>query len=331
MKKVLVIMLCLLAVASVAFASGASESTKAKVKIGIAVPTADHGWTGGVGWWADKAVEELQPQYSDIEFKVEHAANTTEQVKQVEDLLTWGMDYLVILPHEGAAMYTTVKAASDAGVKCVIVDRGFDSTQADFGYVYLAGDNPGLGELSGKFIAQYMKENGLKNYVAMGGMATPIDTQRMEAFFDEMEKEPSLVNLEGGRNYQFTNWDSQKGLEVMENLLQKYSHIDAVFCQDDDVLTGVLAAINESKRTDVQVVIGGAGSKIVFKKILDNDPLVKATVTYPPRMIYEAIKLAIEYVNGKTFPAKASETVVLPAELVTAANAKDFYVADSAY
>ncbi len=325
-------MLCLLAVAGVAFAGGASESAKAKVKVGIAVPTADHGWTGGVGWWADKAVEELQPKYSDIEFKVEHAANTTEQVKQVEDLLTWGMDYLVILPHEGAAMYTTVKAASDAGVKCIIVDRGFDSTQADFGYVYLAGDNPGLGELSGKFIAQYMKENGLTDYVAMGGMATPIDTQRMEAFFDEMEKEPSLNNLEGGRNYQFTNWDSQKGLEVMENLLQKYSHIDAVFCQDDDVLTGVLAAINEAKRTDIQVVIGGAGSKVVFKKILDNDPLVKATVTYPPRMIYEAINLAIEYVHGeKTFPSKASETIVLPAELVTAENAKDFYVEDSAY
>lgn len=48
-------------------------------------------------------------------------------------------------------------------------------------------------------------------------------------------------------------------------------------------------------------------------------------------MIYEAIKLAIEYVNGKTFPSKASETIALPAELVTAANAKDFYVADSAY
>jgi ribose transport system substrate-binding protein len=329
MKKVLVVMLCLLAVASFAFAGGSTES--AKVKVGIAVPTADHGWTGGVGWWADKAVEELQPQYSNIEFKVEHAANTTEQVKQVEDLLTWGMNYLVILPHEGAAMYTTVKAASDAGVKCVIVDRGFDSTQADFGYVYLAGDNAGLGKLSGEFLAKYMKENGLTNYVAMGGMATPIDTQRMQAFFDEMEKESSLVNLEGGRNYQFTNWDSQKGLEVMENLLQKYPEIDAVFCQDDDVLTGVLAAINEAKRTDIKVAIGGAGSKVVFKKILDNDALVKATVTYPPRMIYEAIKLAIEYINGKTFPTTASETVILPAELVTAENAKDFYVEDSAY
>ena len=329
MKKVLVVMLCLLAAMTCVFAEGAKESSV--VKVGIAVPTADHGWTGGVGWWADTAVEQLYAKYPNVSFKVEHAANTTEQVKQVEDLLTWGMNYLVILPHEGSAMYTTVKACADQGVKCVVVDRGFDDSQTKFASVYLAGDNSGLGALSGEYTRDYMEKNGLTKYVAMGGMATPIDTYRMQAFFDEMEKDSKLVNLEGGRNYQFTNWDSQKGLEVMENLLQKYSKIDAVFCQDDDVLTGVLQAIKEAKRDDVKMVLGGAGSKVVYKMILDGDARVSAAVTYPPRMIYDAITLCLDYISGaKAFPT-AYEVITLPAELVTAANVKDYYVADSAY
>lgn len=330
MKKLAVVLIVLVLACGFIFAQGGAES--GKIKVGIAVPTADHGWTGGVGWWADRAVEELKASYPNVEFKVLHAANTTEQVKQIEDLMTWGMNYLVILPHEGSAMHSSIKACADQGVKAIVVDRGFDASQTDFGYIYLAGDNPGLGKLSGAYLREYMKKNGLKKYVAMGGMATPIDTQRMEAFFEEMEKEPSLKNLEGGRNYQFTNWDSQKGLEVMENLLQKYNDIDVVFCQDDDVLTGVLAAIKEAGRKDIKNVMGGAGSKVVYKYILDGDKLVQATVTYPPRMIYDAIKLCLVYVGGnKAFPAKASETVVLPAELIDAKNVKDFYVADSAF
>lgn len=331
MKKLAVVLLVLVVALGCVFAEGNSETAK-MTKVGIAVPTADHGWTGGVGWWADKAVEELGQQYPNIYFRVLHAANTTEQVKQVEDLMTWGMNYLVILPHEGSAMHTTIKACADQGVKCIVVDRGFDATQADFGYIYYAGDNAGLGRLSGDYVRDYMKANGLKNYVALGGMATPIDTTRMEEFFAAMEKDSSLVNLEGGRNYQFTNWDTQVGLSVMENLLQKHRKIDAVYCQDDNVLTGVLQAIKEARRTDIKLVLGGAGSKEVYKMIIDGDALVSADVTYPPRMIYNAIMLSIDYISGaKAFPAKAHQEVIEAAELITKANVDKYYEPNSAF
>ena len=37
-------------------------------------------------------------------------------------------------------------------------------------------------------------------------------------------------------------WSTQRGLEVMENYLQKYPEIDAVWTGDDDVLKGALQA-----------------------------------------------------------------------------------------
>ena len=58
MKKLLQ-RLCVLAVAaSVCASAWAAE----KIKVGISIPTADHGWTGGVVWYAKKAVEELDAQ-----------------------------------------------------------------------------------------------------------------------------------------------------------------------------------------------------------------------------------------------------------------------------
>ena len=47
----------------------------------------------------------------------------------------------------------------------------------------------------------------------------------------------------------------------MQDYLTKYPKIDAVWCQDDDMAVGVLEAIEQAKRTDIKLVVGGAGSK----------------------------------------------------------------------
>ncbi|MDD2232416.1 MAG: substrate-binding domain-containing protein [Sphaerochaetaceae bacterium] len=334
MKKLLVVMLCLIMAAGMVFANAETEK-QAVPKIGIAVPSPDHGWTGGIGWWADKAVEELSAQYAGkYEFKVLHADNYAKQISDVEDLMTWGMDYLVILPHDSAPLYPSVKAAHDEGVVCIVVDRGFSADQ-DFGYLYVAGDNPGLGQKSGEYMRNYMAANGLKNYCVMGGMPVPIDEQRMTAFFDEMEKDSSLVNLQGGRKYEFADWSTQKGLEIMENFIQMFPEIDAVFCQDDDVLTGVLQAIKESGRTDIKLAMGGAGSKPVLQMIMNDDPIVKASATYPPKMIYNAIQLCLDVAEGKRSnafnTAAKSEQVIIPSEIIDKSNVANFYEADSVY
>ena len=332
MKKITVVLLVLLAFTLVMTGCKKSDAPKA-IKIGIAVPTADHGWTGGVGWWADFKVSELQKEYSDIQFNVVHSANATQQVSDVENLAAWGMNYLVILPHESAPLTQPVKGYAAKGLKCIVVDRGL--TDTSFGYVNLAGDNPGLGRMSGQWLRDTMKAEGLKNYVVMGGMPVVIDTERMDAFFAEMNKEPSLVNLQGGNKYEFANWSTQDGLRIMETFLQQYPKIDAVFCQDDDVLTGVLQAIKEANRSDVKIALGGAGSKAVYQMIMNNDPLVRASGTYHPSMIADGIQYAVDVATGKKSAdfaaAKAPVTVVIPSEMVTKANVAQHYNPNSSF
>jgi ribose transport system substrate-binding protein len=325
------LLLCAGLAAIPVFAKGAGQS--GAVKIGIAVPTADHGWTGGIGWWADHAVNELKSQYPDIEFRVVHSSNANTQVSDVENLLTWGMNYLVILPHESAPLTAPVKQIHAAGVRVIVVDRGL--TDTSFGYVNLAGDNAGLGRYSGEWLAKTMKAEGLTNYVAMGGMPVVIDTERMDAFFAEMNTDPSLVNLLGGNKYEFANWSTQDGLRLMETFIQQYPKIDAVFCQDDDVLTGVLQAIRESGRRDIKIALGGAGSKVVYKMIIDGDPLVRATTLYHPMMISDGIQYAVDVATGKKsgsfHTAKSPTTVVIPSALVDKSNVEQYYNPDSSF
>lgn len=336
MVKLLVISAIVFAVITTPlFAAGTQEAAGPKVmKIGVSIPSADHGWTGGIVWWANKAVKDLEKeQPGAFEFRVVTADSPSSQVRNVEDLNVWGMDYLVILPHESAPLTPIVREVHDSGVKVFVIDRGL--TDTSFGYVNIAGDNTALGVNSGKWLAAEMKKAGLKNYVAMGGLPVTIDTERMDAFFAEMNKEPSLVNLLGGNKYEYADWSTQKGLSIMETFLQKYPKIDAVFCQDDDVLIGVLQAIKESGRTDIKTVLGGAGSKVVYKMIMDGNPLVRATATYHPSMINDGIRYAADVAMGLKsadfHSAKSPITVTIPSVLVDKTNVADFYEPESIY
>ncbi len=326
MKKVCIIMLLIVTLIVPLFAQGGKESSV--VKIGVSIPSADHGWTGGIVWWANKAVDDVKAEMpGKFEFRVVTADNPSSQVKNVEDLLVWGMDYLVILPHESAPLTPIVKDVHREGVRVMVVDRGL--TDTSFGYVNLAGDNPALGRLSGQWLREQMGKQGLKNYVAMGGLPVTIDTERMDAFFAEMNKDSSLVNLLGKNKYEFADWSTQKGLSLMETFLQQYPKIDAVFCQDDDVLTGVLQAIKESGRTDVKIALGGAGSKVVYKMIMDGNPLVKATATYHPSMIADGIHYIVDVATGKIADdfhlASSPKTVIIPSVLVDKSNVAQYY------
>lgn len=335
MKKLAIALLCAITVSLPVFASGSKDAATGKaVKIGVSIPSADHGWTGGIVWWSNKTVKDIEAeQGGKFQFRVVTADGPSAQVRNIEDMMVWGMEYLVILPHESAPLTPIVKEVQSKGVKVIVVDRAL--TDTNFGYVNLAGDNPALGTLSGQWLAKEMKAAGLTNYVAMGGLPIVIDEQRMTAFFAEMNKDPSLVNLLGGNKYEFADWSSQKGLAIMETFLQKYPKIDAVFCQDDDVLLGVMQAIKESGRKDVKVVLGGAGSKIVYKMIMDNDPLVRASVTYHPSMIGDGIRYAVDVANGVKsadfHSAKAPITVVIPSVLVDKTNVAKHYQPDSIY
>lgn len=297
-----------------------------KVKIGISIPTADHGWTGGIVWWAKKAIAEYTAKDADVEFFLVTAESPAKQVADVEDLMVKGINALVILAHDSAPLTPVVEKAFNKGILIVSVDRGLTKPVEN---IYVAGDNPGLGRVSGEWMAKQMNFKG--KMVVLEGVPCVINTERVNAFKEVMKKYPEIKILDSQPAY----WSTQKGLEIMENYLQKHPQIDAVWAQDDDVLKGVLQAYKESGRKDIKVLLGGAGSKDVIKMVMDGNPLVKADVTYPPSMVATGISMAVMSLRGEKlngfYQQQIPSRIILAAELVTPENAKNYYLPDSVF
>ena len=82
-----------------------------------------------------------------------------------------------------------------------------------------------------------------------------------------------------------------KGLSVMENILQAQKDIDAVYTHDDDMAEGVVAAIQNAGREDEMFLTGAGGSKAAMEQIKKGG-LYRATFLYNPSMSSSAINLA---------------------------------------
>lgn len=317
--KIIKSLVMVLGVAVVCCSCRREDDRGAQYTIGISIPSADHGWTGGVVYHANAVKKEIEAEHPDVRVIVSTAATSGEQVDRVENLLVQKIDALVILPAEPAPLTGVCEQAVEQGVKLIVVDRNLANPVQD---LLVAGDNPGFGRVAAEVIVREL--SGVGRVVMMEGVPCDVNTQRVTAFREVLAKHPGIEILESGSS----DWSTEKGLRLMENFLQKHPQIDAVWTGDDDVSIGALKAYEESGRTDIKVLIGGGGSKDIIKRILDGDPLVHVTVTYPPAMIAVGAREAVKIVKGE--PIEEFERVI-PAEVIDRTNASGFYHPDSAY
>ena len=309
------------ATALAALGAASSATAQSKPHIGVSIPAATHGWTGGVVYWANRTKSELEKQYPGLKVTIKTAGSASEQANQVQDLHTANkIDTLVILPFESAPLTQPVAQVKSKGVYVTVVDRGLTDANAQDAYV--AGDNPGFGKVSAEFMAKALGGKG--NVVVLRGIPTVIDNQRVDAFTAVMKNYPDIKILDAKHG----NWNRDDAFKVMQDYMTRFKQIDAVWASDDDMAVGVQKAIAQAKRTDVKLVLGGAGSKDYIKKVMDGDKIVTADVTYSPAMIADAMKLtAAARVKGEKLPA----TTIIPSVLVTKDNAKQYYFPDSPF
>lgn len=306
----------MLAATAVMTALGTSPaSAQNKPHIGVAIPAATHGWAGGVVYWANRTKDELEKQYPGLKITVKTAGSAAEQANQVQDLQTASkIDTLVILPFESAPLTQPVAQVKAKGVYVVVVDRGLTDTNAQDAYV--AGDNPGFGKVAGEYMAKALGGKG--DVVVLRGIPTVIDNQRVDAFNAVIKANPGMKVLDAKHG----NWNRDDAFKVMQDYLTRFKHIDAVWASDDDMAVGVQKAIEQAKRTDIKMVLGGAGSKDYIKKVMDGDKIVTADVTYSPKMIADAMnQTAAARVKGEKMPA----STIIPSVLITKDNAKQYY------
>ncbi|MDO8142948.1 substrate-binding domain-containing protein [Isoptericola sp. 178] len=289
-----------------------------EVVIGFSAPAADHGWMGAI----TSAAEAEAENYDDVDLRVAEGTNDVNvQISQIEGFIADGVDAIVLLPFDGAALTDVAIEAMEAGIPVINVDREFSDPFAARSTVL--GDNYGMGVSAGQYICEQLGDQPDAVVAEIQGIASlPLTQDRSQGFEDALSECGLDVD-----NQVAADFTVQGGESVTSSLLQAAPEIDAIWNHDDDQGVGVLQAIENAGR-DEFFVVGGAGSANMMREIQEGDSVVQATVIYPATQAADGIKLARLVAHEKDMSDLASSsvprTVQLFAPVVTADNVDQY-------
>jgi len=315
----------LLTIASVALLSivilgGTAHAQQKRITIGVSIPAADHGWTAGIIYHTERVASQLRQQYPGANIIIKTSPDPASQANALQDLAVQKLDALVILPTDPDPLVEAIREIKASGTFVALVDREPSVNDDSIRDLYVAGNNPALGQVAGEYIKRTTPN---AQVVVIRGMPIPIDQQRQDGF-DRGIQGSNVKVLER----QYGNWSQDDAFRVMQDFLTKYQQIDVVWCQDDDMAVGVLEAIAQSGRSDIQYVIGGAGSKDMIKRVMDGDKMIPVDVLYPAEMVATALQITAGHFYNNI---SVSGRYILNATLITRQNAKEFYFPDSPF
>ena len=299
-------------------AVSANDDTGDTVTIGFSGPAADHGWLAAINNSAQEAAE----SYDDIDFQFAEGTNDVNaQIAVVEGFINDGVDAIVLLPSNGAALTEVAIQAMDAGIPVINVDREFSSPFA--ARTTVLGDNYGMGVSAGTYACGLIEDNDIADPVIAeiaGIDALPLTQDRSQGFADALEACDQEVDQR-----QAAEFTVESGEEVAANMLQAEDKIDIIWNHDDDQGVGVKAAFENAGR-DEFFFIGGAGSCNAMDWIEDGS--MEATVIYPPTQAADGIKLARLIAQDKGMSdlvqVEVPKRVVLNAPVVSADNVEEY-------
>lgn len=279
------------------------------VKVGIAAPDVTHGWVAGVAYYAEKYCKD-----NNLEYKINTSADAASMTSNLQDLVNWGATVIVTWP-QWTGMETAIQEIIDAGIP--VVD--FDVDIACEGIYKVTGDNEDMGYQSAKYITDIVGDgaNIAVMDVPSSGSVCELRKQGFYKYLDEIGYDKSNIF-----EVQLDSFARDDGVAVMADILEKHPQIDAVFSMDDETSIGAITSITEAGRTDIKAITGGGGCQEYFKMIADEQykDLGPASALYSPSMVQDAIKTAIDLLNGGT----AEPIVVIPTTIVSSANVADY-------
>jgi ribose transport system substrate-binding protein len=303
MKKVFALLIALMAFMALAGCSASNEATTAAattaqeqtttaaaaetMKIGLVVSTLDNPFFVTLKEGAEAKAAELGMEIVVLDSQNDPA----KELSNVEDLLTQGVDLILINPTDSDAVVGAIRAANDASVPVITLDRGANGGDV---VTHIASDNVAGGEMAGQYIVDQL--GGTGKVVELEGIAgTSAARDRGEGFNAALEGTQVEVVAR-----QVADFDRTKGLSVMENILQAQPEIDAVFAHNDEMALGALKAIEATGR-DIMVV-GFDATDDAVKAV--EDGTMAATVAQQPDMIGGlGVEYAQKVLNGESVDA----------------------------
>ncbi len=238
--------------------------------------------------------------------------SVSKQMSDIENLVSRGVDAILINATDGEAVVPAVEEANEAGIPVLAIDRGISGGEVA---LYVASNNVTGGKMAAHYTAAKMALQG-KIVMLEGIPGTSAARERGQGFTEVINSLPDLEIIAS----EPAGFAQNDGYEVMQNILTAQSEIDAVFAQNDLMALGALQAIEAADREDEMFVVGFDAIDPAIQAI-ENGRLSATIMQQPALMGRMGVENAVKLLEGEIeAPEGETKFVPVPLKLITQDN-----------
>jgi D-xylose transport system substrate-binding protein len=278
-------------------AAGDAGPKKGTIRIGLSMDTLKE-----ERWQRDRDLFMARARELGAEVLVQSAnGDDRVQVQQADNLLTQGVDVLVVIPHNGEVAATIVESAKARGVPVISYDRLIRSSEPA---LYISFDNEKVGELQ----ARYLLERAPKgNYVLVGG--APTDNNAL--LFRKGQMNVLKPAVDGGdvkvvSDQWAKDWLASEALRITEDALTKSGNqVTAVVASNDATAGGAVSALEVQRLAGKVLVSGQDADLAALQRIVAGTQSM--TVYKPVHLLARrAAEAAVALARGEKVPTTSA-------------------------
>lgn len=297
------------------------------VKIGFSMDTLKE-----ERWQRDKALVEQRAKEVGAQLDVQVANGSDDvQTKQAENLLTQGIDVLIVAPHNGVVAASIVESAKRQCVPVISYDRLIMRSDVD---LYVSHQVTKIGEMQGQYALDHAPKG---NYVLIGGSRTDNNAVLLRnGQMNILKPAVDRGDIKIVSDQYAKEWLPSEALRIMEDALtQSNDNIQAVVASNDGTAGGAIQALGplatkvvvtgqDAQLDAVQRIVEGRQSMTIYKPI---KPLADSAVDAAMKLARGEKVEAKDKVNNEKIdvPAILQEPIVVDKTNVMQTIIKDGY------
>lgn len=249
---------------------------------------------------------------------VDLAANSsdTQQMRDVESLLTSQVNALVIVAHNGAAMSKAVRLAHAAGVPVIAYDRLIPEPSLDF---YISFDAVAVGAAQARYLVSHLPTPGRGKIVRLHGAKTDNNAHLVKEGQDKV-LQPLLDSgaIEVVHEDWVDDWKPEYAKRIVNAAIAKGLVFDAILTPNDGTAGGSIQALREDGRDGKVLVTGQDAELSACQRVASGSQTM--TVYKPLHLLAgRAAEIAVAMGQGKPVVARGEisvDTAQVPAIFV---------------
>ncbi|MGB0596724.1 MAG: sugar ABC transporter substrate-binding protein [Rubripirellula sp.] len=250
-------------------------------------------------------------QYDLIVNGIKDERDLSRQASLVDEMVSSGVDAIVIAPADSKALVPVLRRARQAGVVVVNIDNRLDAEvlqQEGVVIPFVGPDNKAGAKQVADFLATKLSKGD--EVVILEGIRTSFNGTQRRLGFEESMQESGMAIVDS----QSAEWEMSMANTIASSMLSEHPEIKAILAANDSMAIGAVAAVKSAGRAGAVQIVGFDNISAVQLAIRDGKVLATAD-QHGDQLAVFGIEAALKMLQNPDLEVEDIET---PVDLVTA-------------